>query len=132
MRRAGAAAIAGILFSAPVLAQSEPEQACPAGNGVRIYTVAGTRDSGSMPALFASADTVLKFDIAQRKWSRTDFAAMVDVGWASDDRRRFSVCAGVSIEMPDATLVVRGARGTVHFRASLDRLTLAGVSPRSM
>jgi hypothetical protein len=75
----------------------------------------------------------LTFDIAERKWARTNFAAMIDVGWASDDRRRFNVCAGVSIEMPDATLVVRGARGRVHFRASLDRLTMSKtVLSRSM
>lgn len=127
--------LAGLLFAAPVMAQSsQPVSGCPAGNGVRIYTVVGSADSTApKPALLTSVDTVLTFDFAERKWARTDFAAMVDVGWASDDRRRFSVCAGVSIEMPDATLVVRGARGRVHFRASLDRLTPSkAVLPGSM
>lgn len=129
------AVAAGFFFAIPVFAQSpEHAQACAAGNGVRIYTVVGGADSGAVrPRAFASVDTVLIFDFAERKWTRTDFAAMVDVGWAGDDRRRFNVCAGVSIEMPDATLVVRGARGTVHFRASLDRLTpRSPVLPRSM
>ena len=102
----GAAAIGSALlaFASPAFAQAaQPASACPPGNGVRIYTVAGPPDSASRPTLLAATDTVLKFDFAERKWSRTDFAAMVDVGWAGDDRRRFSVCAGVSIEMPDAT-----------------------------
>jgi len=133
MRMHTATTLAVAFFAAPVAAQSAPEQACPAGNGIRIYTVAGGADSAAPKQILATAtDTVLTFDFAERKWSRTDFAAMVDVGWASDDRRRFSVCAGVSVEMPDATLVVRGARGTVHFRASLDRLTLARASSRTM
>jgi hypothetical protein len=134
MKPAAAVAFALLLLTVPALAQSGlPRQACSTGTGVRISTVVGSADSAApAPALLTSADTVIKFDFAERKWSRTDFAAMLAVGWASDDRRRFSVCAGVSIEMPDATLVVRGARGTVHFRASLDRLTLAGASPRSM
>lgn len=101
--------------------------ACSGLTGVRITTVVGDGSAESAaPAVLAATDTLLVFDIAERKWTRTNFAARVDVGWASEDRRRFNVCAGVSIEMPEATLVIRGARGRVHFRASLDRLTLWG------
>ena len=121
----GAVAVAAVFWADAVSAQGGPVTgACVAGNGVRITTVVGTGASGSAGStVLALTDTTLVFNYAERSWTRTDFAAMVDVGWASEDRRRINVCAGVSIEMSEATIVVRGARGRIHFRASLDRLT---------
>jgi len=101
---------------------------CPGGNGIHISATSGTLDeSGSgtntIIPLGRSLDTTLVFDISQKTWTRTNLAAAISVGLADESRGRYSVCAGVTALMPSATLTIRGARGRVHFVASLKNLS---------
>ena len=117
------------------LSQSVPDSSgparvggCPGGNGIHISTTSGTlSESGSGTNTIItpsqSIDTTLVFDISQKTWTRTNFAAAISVGLADESRGRYSVCAGVTAMMPSATLTIRGARGRVHFVASLKSLS---------
>jgi hypothetical protein len=101
---------------------------CPGGNGIHISATSGTvNESGSgtnvVIAPGQSVDTTLVFDISQKTWTRTNLAAAISVGLADESRGRYSVCAGVTALMPSATLTIRGARGRVHFVASLKNLS---------
>jgi hypothetical protein len=70
-----------------------------------------------------SVDTTLVFDISQKTWTRTNLASSITAGLADESRGRYSICAGVTAMMSSATLTIRGARGRVHFNASLKSLT---------
>jgi hypothetical protein len=101
---------------------------CPGGNGIHISATSGMgSESGSgtntIIAPGQSVDTTLVFDISQKTWTRTNLAAAISVGLADESRGRYSICAGVTALMPSATLTIRGARGRVHFVASLRNLS---------
>jgi hypothetical protein len=103
---------------------------CPGGNGIHISATAGTgTDSASGTNQFIglgqSVDTTMVFNISQRTWTRTNIAAAISIGLADEQRGRYAICAGVSALMPSATLTLQGARGRVHFAASLKDLTNA-------
>jgi hypothetical protein len=103
---------------------------CPAGNGIHISATGGTvTDSASgtnqLIGLGQSIDTTWVFNISQRTWTRTNLAAAISVGLADEARGRYSICAGVTALMPSATLTLQGARGRVHFAASLKDLNSA-------
>lgn len=108
---------------------------CPGGNGIHITATGGTlTDSASgtnqVIGLGQSVDTTMVFNISQRTWTRTNFAAAISVGLADEQRGRYAICAGVTALMPSATLTLQGARGRVHFAASLKDLSNAlRVSP---
>jgi len=100
---------------------------CPGGNGIHISATSGTlSDSASgvnrVINQTQSVDTTLVFNISLRTWTRTNFAAAITLGLADEPRGRYSICAGVTAMMPSATLTIRGARGRVHFSASLKDL----------
>jgi hypothetical protein len=98
---------------------------CPGGNGIHISTTSGTgsdSSTGINTVINRSVDTTLVFDISQKTWTRTNLAAALSLGLADESRGRYSICAGVTALMPSATLTIRGARGRVHFVASLKNL----------
>ncbi|MFL5601829.1 MAG: hypothetical protein ACJ77R_00260 [Gemmatimonadaceae bacterium] len=100
---------------------------CPGGNGIHISATSGTPSDSSagvnrVIGLGESVDTTLVFNISQKTWTRTNLAAALSVGLADDVRGRYAICAGVTALMPSATLTLRGARGRVHFVASLKEL----------
>jgi hypothetical protein len=97
---------------------------CPNGNGIQISATAGTGTGSSSASntvigIGQSVDTTLVFDISRKTWTRTNIAAAITVGLADQSRGTYSVCAGVSALLPNATLSINGARGRVHFAASL-------------
>jgi hypothetical protein len=101
---------------------------CPGGNGIHISATGGTAtDSSSgtntVIGLKQSVDTTLVFDISQKSWTRTDIAAAISLGVADQTSGRYAICAGVAALIPSATLTIRGARGRVHFAASLEDFT---------
>jgi hypothetical protein len=101
---------------------------CPGGNGIHISATSGTlTDSSSgintVIGLGQSVDTTLVFDISRKTWTRTNIAAAISVGLADESRGRYAICAGVTALMPSATLTISGARGRVHFVASLKQLS---------
>ena len=103
---------------------------CPGGNGIHISATGGTvTDSASgvnqFIGLGQSVDTTWVFNISQRTWTRTNLAAAISVGIADETRGRYAICAGVSALIPNATLTLQGARGRVHFAASLKDLSNA-------
>jgi hypothetical protein len=113
----------------PVLANSTAGAlaGCPGGNGIHISTTSGTvSDSSSgvntVIGLNQSVDTTLVFNISRKTWTRTNFAAALSLGLADESRGRYAICAGVTVLMPTATLTISGARGRVHFAASLKEL----------
>jgi len=97
---------------------------CPGGNGIHISATGGTvTDSAAgvnrVIGIGQSIDTTLTFDISRKTWTRTNLAAAISVGLADETRGRYAVCAGVSALLPIVTLTLQGARGRVHFVASL-------------
>jgi len=97
---------------------------CPGGNGIHITTTGGTLTDSSAGVntvipIGQSIDTMLVFDITRKTWTRTNLAAAISVGLADESRGRYAVCAGVSALLPSVTLTLQGARGRVHFAASL-------------
>jgi hypothetical protein len=114
---------------------------CPGGNGIRISVTTGSGDSAATDTasgrnriidLNQGVDTTLVFDVAQKTWTRTNLAAAISVGLADESRGAYAICAGVTALLQSATLTIRGARGRVHFVASLRDLTNAlRVGPRA-
>ena len=74
---------------------------------------------GKLGSIGQSIDTTLVFDITRKTWTRTNLAAAISVGLADESRGRYAVCAGVSALLPNVSLTLQGARGRVHFVASL-------------
>jgi hypothetical protein len=103
------------------------DRQCPGGNGIHISVTSGDSASGVSRIIDQSRalDTTIVFNIAERSWTRTNLAAAISVGLADEARGGYMICAGVTALMPSATLTVRGARGLVHFQASLGELTNA-------
>ena len=108
-------------------AQALRESGCPGGNGIHISLTSGDSAVGLSRIIDQTRpmDTTIVFNIAERSWTRTNLAAAISVGLADEARGGYMICAGVTALMPSATLTVRGARGRVHFQASLDELTSA-------
>jgi len=104
---------------------SPRESGCPGGNGIHISLTSGDSAVGVSRVIDQSRpmDTTIVFNIAERSWTRTNLAAAISVGLADEARGGYMICAGVTALMPSATLTVRGARGRVHFQASLAELT---------
>jgi hypothetical protein len=109
-------------------ARSSATAGCHGGNGIHISSTSGTlTDSSSgvntVIGLNQSVDTTLVFDISRKTWTRTNVAAAISIGLADESRGRYAICAGVTALMPSATLTISGARGRVHFIASLKELS---------
>lgn len=136
------AVVASLAWSAAADAQVVPKSAapaptatsitaaragCPGGNGIHISASSGTlTDSASgvntVIGLNQSVDTTLVFDISRKTWTRSNVEAAISIGLADEARGRYSICAGVTALLPSATLTISGARGRVHFAASLKEL----------
>lgn len=122
---------------APAAGEARNTGGCPGGNGIRISLTSGDSAAGIDRIIDESRpiDTTIVFNIAERTWTRTNLAAAISAGLADDTRGQYRICAGVTALMPSATLTVRGARGSLHFRASLVdlrsaiRLAPGAVSP---
>ena len=102
---------------------------CPGGNGIHISATSGTLSDTSSSGvntvigLNQSVDTTLVFDISRKTWTRTNIAAAISIGLADERRGTYAICAGVTALLPTATLTISGARGRVHFVASLKELS---------
>jgi hypothetical protein len=97
---------------------------CPGGNGIHISATGGTLTDSTggvnrVIGIGQSVDTTLVFNISRKTWTRTNLAAAISVGIADEARGRYAVCAGVSALLPSVNLTLQGARGRVHFVASL-------------
>jgi hypothetical protein len=63
--------------------------------------------------------------VTERRWTVAELGASAAAGLADTVRGRWYLCAGAAVGLHDPTLVIRGARGRVHLRASLRDLFLA-------
>jgi hypothetical protein len=100
---------------------------CPGGNGIRISVNTGsvTDSSSGIDTVInenRSVDTTIVFNISQKSWTRTNLAAAITAGLSDEARGGYAICAGVTALMPTATLTIKGARGRVHFAATLQNL----------
>jgi hypothetical protein len=100
---------------------------CPGGNGIRISATSGTgSDSSSVLNTVVnekqSIDTTIVFNVALKNWTRTNLAAQITAGLADQARGGYAICVGVSALIPSATMTIKGARGQVHFAATLQDL----------
>jgi hypothetical protein len=116
------------VVSASSVAATSARAGCPGGNGIHISATSGTlTESASgvntVIGLNQSVDTTLVFDISRKTWTRSDVMAAISLGLADESRGRYAICAGITALMPSATLTINGARGRVHFAASLKELS---------
>jgi hypothetical protein len=109
---------------------------CPVVGGVRVSVT--TRDTGKAAAAprervridrRTAVDTTFTFNVAERRWVLAELAASVAAGLADTARGRWYLCAGGAVGLRRPTLVVRGARGQIRLRASVDTLSRA-LGPR--
>lgn len=111
-----------VVTSAPIAAQGV--QRC--GNSTGIVIEAVSSSDTTAPARLLSTrsavDSTWFFSVAQRTWPLGHMEASVKADW-SDASGSGRVCTGVSLSMEQATLTVKGARGSVHFRADLSDLS---------
>ena len=112
---------------APATPLQSTGRGCPGGNGIQISLTSGDSAAGvdKIINLSQAIDTTIVFNIAERSWTRTNLAAAISVGLADAARGGYKICAGVTALMPSATLTIHGARGRLHFQASLAELTSA-------
>jgi hypothetical protein len=121
---------AAILIGASIVSAgtaASQTMGCPGGNGIHISVNAGTvtdSSSGINTVIdeTRSVDTTIVFNISQKSWTRTNLAAAITAGLADQSHGGYAICAGVTALMPTATLTIKGARGRVHFAATLQNL----------
>lgn len=146
-------AVAGLVLASSALAQSDSPARCPVVNGISATATAGgsrprANESVLVPRVEtrSSIDTTWTFDVRERQWTWRELAASVGLGYAGSSRSApltgtttapdsaartgWSVCAAAGVGMREATLSVRGARGTVHLRADATALTRASSAMR--
>lgn len=123
--RSGTAPLAGLMVLLAVwpgrteAQQQAAEAPCPV-QGVAL-TVDGTVPRIA-PGSRTSRDTTLYISVDRRQWSKQDVTASVAAGLAGTENARWRACAGASVEMRRADMVIEGASGTVHLRTSLETL----------
>ncbi len=140
---------AGLLVLLPtVVGAQHAAIRCPVVNGISVTTDSGSPSPprAGRPTGRALIDTTWSFDVRELRWDRPTYAASIGLGFSgsasalrstgtttapdSAAQRNWSVCAAVGIGMRDATLLLRGARGTVHVRADAAALQrIAGQLP---
>jgi hypothetical protein len=142
MRRSAVCAL--IALASPALAGAQRlGESCPMVNGLSISMSAtdtgASRSDSARDRLRVDSrsviDTTWRFNIPERRWTRSQFTASIGAGWSGNARSRgtttapdsaasrdWSVCAAVAIGMREPTLVLRGARGVVHLRADVRAL----------
>ena len=118
------------LAAASVDAQGSRAAECPVVGGVSVSVTA--RDSATVAPRElvrvdrnTSIDTTFTFNVTERRWSLAELAASVAAGVADTVRGKWYLCAGAGVGLTRPTLVVRGARGQIHLRASLAELSRA-------
>ena len=101
-------------------------------------TTAGAQDSLAFRARAGAAvDTVWHLDIAQLRWSRPAFHAVVGAAGGNcrasgtttargDSAARWGACIGARISMREPALSLVGVNGLVRLRADFGALTRAG------
>src|SRR5919198_3210130 len=122
------------------------QSACLVLNGIRIGATWGDSTGPGTPAADTgrgfrldgrtTLDTVLTFDVAERRWMRSSLLAYVAGGVsgttraaapgapaASGPRSGWHACVGATLAMQRPTIVLRGVRGQLHFKVDLTPLT---------
>lgn len=104
----------------PAMAGAQDVQHCGNSTGI-VIEVVSSRDSvtpARKVSLQSAVDSTWVFNIAQRSWPLGHIEAAIKADWANAAGNS-RICSGVSLSMDQAVLTVKGARGTVRFKASL-------------
>jgi hypothetical protein len=110
--------------------------ACPVVGGIAASVTVRDTGRAARPRELVrvdrrtAVDTTFTFNVAERRWSLSELAASVAAGLADSARGRWYLCAGAAVGLRRPTLVVRGARGQIRLRASLEELSRALESRR--
>jgi hypothetical protein len=113
--------VAALVFPAIVPAQTVTR--CGNQTGITIDVVSSS-DSVAPARLLSlqhAVDTTWVFQVARRSWPLGHIEASIKADWANPAGTS-RVCSGVNLSMDQAVVTVKGARGTVHFKASLAEL----------
>lgn len=121
----------------------EGSRAEPASDSTRLRAEHNCRTANGVSLRLDSRpvaiDTVWRFQIAERRWSRPSYRADIGAGWTGGtegtrgtgmtpapgeaDARRWYACVGASVAMREPTLTLKGARGLVRLRVDLNELS---------
>jgi hypothetical protein len=78
--------------------------------------------SASDPARRTEADENFELNIAERRITERDFAASTSVEAGEESARGLRLRVGVEVGASEIDLLLRNVRGSVRFRATLDRV----------
>jgi hypothetical protein len=109
-----------------IFATSSAAQTTPCGNRTGItIDVTSSGDSinrAQSISMSTAVDTTWVFNVARKTWNFGHIDAAIKADWVGANQNS-RVCSGVTASMEDARLSVTGARGTIHFKASLADLS---------
>jgi hypothetical protein len=112
--------VALLLSLVPSVLAAQSTQRCGNSTGITIEVVSSNDSVARARSLTANnpIDTTWVFQVAQKTWPLGHMEAAIKADWANEQRTN-RVCSGVNLSMDNAILTVKGARGTIHFKASL-------------
>ena len=128
------------LVAIPAVAGAQTRASvCPEQSGIVISSSPAEPKDGAMPEFRLSSgnsviDTTWIFNTTEKTWQQPQLQAVITAGVnssvqngtasASAPRLKgpLSACVGISVTMDQPTLVVKGARGQMHFRADITQL----------
>lgn len=104
------------LLASVVVAQENASQTIDASARASQQNETGNQSSRS------SADETFDLNIAERRITRTDYAASTSVEAGEESARGLRLRVGVEIGAGRIDVLLRNVRGSVRFRATLDRV----------
>lgn len=104
-----------ILTASSVIALSQTSEAAKT-------EVATTAQSASEAQTRTSANETFDLNIAERRITERDFAASTSVEIGEETARGLSLRVGVAVGADQINVLLRNVRGSVRFRATLERV----------
>ncbi len=104
-----------ILIASSVIALSQTSEAAKT-------EVATTVQSASDAQTRTSANETFDLNIAERRITERDFAASTSVEIGEETARGLSLRVGVAVSADQINVLLRNVRGSVRFRATLERV----------
>ena len=121
-----------LFLSAPAALHAQDSTAalprgCAVLNGIRIAANWGDSTDARNRARLADnrimIDTTLRFDVAERRWTRPSLDAMIAAGASGNASAPWRACVGLTLAMQQPTIVLRGVRGEMHLKVDLTALS---------
>src|SRR5688572_21033046 len=104
----------------PFASSAQNASRCGNNTGITIEVVSSSDSVAPARALMppTGIDTTWVFQVAQRSWPLGHMEAAIKADWSNAEGTS-RVCSGVMLSMDQAVLTIKGARGSVRFKASL-------------